>query len=188
MWIVWLVAALSVGLITMCLVTLRQDLRAAPRPWRLLASSGIPLALGGLGFLVRFWEPLPGPYRANEVYPLGPYLNASAVSFGFMWVAFGLAFFALALRAPPTGRTWCVLAVTWFLAWLPHGIIAIGFAAGGSNDPSLRLYGTWASEWPGLLGFYASALILLAHFGLSAVGFVATGRQLWRQRSASVAA
>ena len=98
MWIVWLVAVFSVGLITTCVVTLRQDLGAAPRPWRLLASSGIPLAVGGLGFLVRFWEPLPGPYLANEVYPLGPYLNAWAVSFGFMWLAFGLAFFALALR------------------------------------------------------------------------------------------
>jgi len=110
MLIVWLVATLSAGLIATCLILLRPDLRAAPRAWQLLAGSGIPLALGGLGFTVRFWTPLPGPYLANAV-----------------------------------------------------------------------LYRTWATEWPRSLTLYTSALILLAHFGLSAAGFIGTARMLWRQ-------
>jgi len=160
----------------------RRDLRAAPRSWKLLAWSGIPLVLGGLGFVVRFWKPTAGPYRANEIYPLGPYLNAWAVSFGFMWVAFGLIFFVLAARGPHTGRTWWTLLVAWFLAWLPHGIIGVGFAAAGSNEPSLRLYQQWAAKWPGLLRLCTSALILVVHFGLSLLGFALTGRGLRRGR------
>ena len=140
MWIVWLVAAFSTILIAVSVVLLRPDLRAAPLAWRLLGASGIPLVLGGLGFIVRFWKPLPGPYLANAVYPLGPYVNAWAVSFGFMWLAFGLVFTALALRAPRSWLTWWCLAVAWLLAWMPHGIIGIGFALAGSNAPSVRLY------------------------------------------------
>ena len=84
MWVVWTVAALSAGLIGACLLVLRREFYSAPRAWQILAASGVPLALGGLGFVVRFWEPLPGPYLANDRYPLGPYLNAWAVWFGFM--------------------------------------------------------------------------------------------------------
>jgi hypothetical protein len=144
MWIVWLVATFSTILIAVSVVLLRPDLRAAPLAWRLLGASGIPLALGGLGFIVRFWEPLPGPYLANAVYPLGPYVNAWAVSFGFMWLAFGLVFTALALRAPR------------------------------SNAPSIRLC--------------SGALLLLAHFGLSAAGFIGAGWRLWRQHPRADAA
>jgi len=160
----------------------RRDLRAAPRSWQLLACSGIPLALGGLGFVVRFWQPTSGPYRANEVYPLGPYLNAWAVSFGFMWLAFGLIFFVMAARGPHSGRTWLTLLVAWFLAWLPHGIIGVGFASAGSNEPSIRLYQEWATKWSGLLRLWTGTLILAAHFGLSLLGFVLTGRGLRRSR------
>ena len=180
MWLVWSVTGLAAALAAGCVLMLREDLRRAPRSWRMLACSGIPLALGGLGFIIRFWEPSPGPYRANELYPLGPYLNAWAVSFGFMWLAFGLAFYALALRAPRTWPTWCLLLAAWFLAWLPHGIIGLGFALAGSNEPSIRLYREWASAWPGFIRLCASAAILLAHFGLSGFGFVATGRTLRR--------
>lgn len=97
-----------------------------------------------------------------------------------MWLAFGLAFYALALRAPRTWPTWCLLLAAWFLAWLPHGIIGIGFALAGSNEPSIRLYREWASAWPGFIRLCASVAILLAHFGLSGFGFVATGRTLRR--------
>jgi hypothetical protein len=187
MWVVFAVATLSAALISVCLLALRPDLRAAPRPWQILAASGVPLALGGIGFVVRFWEPLPGPYLANERYPLGPYLNAWAVSFGFMWLAFGLAFFALALLAPRSRRVWVALLVAWFLAWLPHGIIGIGFAAAGSNQATVQLYRDWASQWLGLVRLLASALILVAHFGLAVVGFVLTGRALWRSRQEGVA-
>jgi hypothetical protein len=188
MWVVVAVAGLSAGLMAACLVGLRRELRAAPRGWQILAASGVPLALGGLGFIVRFWEPLPGPYLANARYPLGPYLNAWAVSFGFMWLAFGLIFFALALLAPRTWRLWFTLLIAWFLAWLPHGIIGLGFAAAGSNRASIELYRDWASQWPRQLGFYASGLILLGHFGLALLGFALTGRAAWRSRRPSVAA
>jgi hypothetical protein len=182
MWLVWLVAGLSTALVASCVVLLRHELRTAPRSWQLLALSGIPLALGGLGFVVRFWQPTPGPYLANERYPLGPYLNAWAVSFGFMWLAFGLAFFALSVRGPHTGRTWFTLLVAWFLAWLPHGIIGIGFMAAGSNVPSVQLYQQSASKWPGLLRLCASVLTLLTHFGLGLLGFALAGRALLRAR------
>ena len=61
MWIVWLVATFSTILIAVSVVLLRPDLRAAPLAWRLLGASGIPLVLGGLGFIVRFGSPFPGP-------------------------------------------------------------------------------------------------------------------------------
>jgi hypothetical protein len=188
MWLVWVVCAGSAGLVAACVIAVRKDLRAAPRSWQLLACSGIPLALGGLGFVVRFWEPAPGPYRANELYPLGPYLNAWAVSFGFMWLAFGLVFYALALQAPRTWRTWVLLLVAWILAWLPHGIIGVGFATAGSNQPSVDLYRGMASRWLGLLRLSAGSLVLLAHFGLSLVGFALTGRELRRNGAAGVSA
>ena len=70
--VVWTVAGLSAFLAAVCVRMLWPDLREAPRSWQLLALSGLPLALGGLAFIVRFWQPLPGPYRANEAYPLGP--------------------------------------------------------------------------------------------------------------------
>lgn len=186
--LVWAVSAFSAALVAACVIVHRADLRAAPRGWQLLAASGVPLALAGLGFIVQFWEPLPGPYRANEVYPLGPYLNAWAVSFGFMWMAFGLLFFTLALRAPRTGRTWFTLFVAWLLAWLPHGIIGIGFVAAGDNQPSIQVYRNWASEWPGLVRLCVSAAILFGHFALGILGFVLTCRGLVRASSAGVSA
>lgn len=184
MTVVWTVTSLSALLVVVSVGLLWNDLRAAPRSWQLLATSGLPLALGGLGFILRFWQPLPGPYRANESYPLGPYLNAWAVSFGFMWLAFGLVFFALALRTPRTGRSWLVLVAGWILAWVPHGIIGIGFAWAGSNRPNVELYRTWASGWLGLIVLGTSALILVAHFGLALCGFVRTGLELRRASSA----
>jgi hypothetical protein len=183
MWVVWGVTALSAGLIATCVLLLRGEWRQAERGWKLLASSGLPLALAGLVFIVRFWEPFPGPFVANEVYPLGPYLNAWAVSFGFMWLAFGLAFFALALRPRPRGRTWVTLLVAWTLAWIPHGIIGIGFATAGENAESLDLYQDWASQWRGLAVLLSSALALLSHFVLSLVGFGITGIWLLRHRT-----
>jgi hypothetical protein len=82
-------------------------------------------ALDGLGFAVRVWEPTAGPYLANQLYPFGPHLNAWAVSFGFRWLAFGLAFFTLALRAPRTGLTWLALVVGWVL-WPGFVVLASG--------------------------------------------------------------
>lgn len=188
MWLVWAVSAFSAALLVGCVRLLRTELGVAPRGWQLLATSGLPLAMGGAGFIFRFWEPAPGPYLANSLYPLGPYLNAWAVSFGFMWMAFGLAFFALAVQAPRTGRLWLALLVGWFLAWLPHGIIGIGFAWAGSIQPSVQLYRDWASEWPGFLRLCASALILLSHFTLALLGFTLTGADLLRRRKAAAGA
>lgn len=182
MWLVWFVSAVSAGLVCACLIVLREDWRAAPPAWKLLAASGVPLAFAGLGFIIRFWEPSTGPFRANELYPLGPYLNAWAVSFGFMWLAFGLAFYGLALRAAHTGRTWLTLLVAWALAWIPHAIIGIGFALGGDMNASMRLYRDWASQWPGLTQLIVGALILFGHFALSLLGFGLTGKVVLYQR------
>lgn len=181
--VVWTVWSLSVLVVAACVIFLWKDLRAAPRSWQLLAASGLPLSIGGLGFILRFWQPLPGPYLANKSYPLGPYLNAWAVSFGYMWLAFGLVFFALALQTPRTGRVWLALFTAWVVAWLPHGIIGIGFALAGSNEPSVEFYRNWASRWPGLIGLAGGTLILLAHFGLALWGFVRTGLALRRTSS-----
>ena len=186
MWVVWTVSVILAGLAGFCVFLLREDWGAAQPGWKLLASSGVPLALGGCGFILRFWEPASGPFRANELYPLGPHLNAWAVSFGFMWLAFGLAFYALALRAPPAGRTWFMLLATWTIAWIPHGIIGIGFALAGENSESLALYRDWASRWPGLLVLGASALVLAGHFVLSFLGFAITGRSLLRPPATTV--
>lgn len=181
MWVVWAVSAFSACLVAACIALLREEWDAAPRGWKLLAASGVPLAVGGLGFIIRFWEPSSGPFRANELYPLGPYLNAWAVSFGFMWLAFGLAFYGFALRAPHTGRTWFTLLAAWVLAWMPHGIIAIGFAAAGDTEASIGLYRDWAFQGPGLAELAASAVILIGHFTLGVLGFGLTGKALLRE-------
>ena len=187
MWLVWAISAFSIALLVACVRLLRIELRAAPRGWQLLATSGLLLALGGVGFILRFWKPAAGPYLANSLYPLGPYLNAWAVSFGFMWLAFGLAFFALAVQAPRTGRLWLALLVGWLLAWLPHGIIGVGFAWAGSNQPSVQLYRDWASTWPGFLRLFTSALILLSHFTLALLGFTLPAADLLRRRRKAAA-
>jgi hypothetical protein len=186
MWIVWFVIGVAVAIFATATVLLWPDLRAAPRGWQLLAASGLPLALGGLGFAVRFWDPTPGPYLANELYPFGTLLNAWAVSFGFMWLAFGLALFAFAVRGQHSGRTWLALLGGWVLAWLPHGVIGIAFAVAGSNRPSIELYRGWGSEWGGFLTLGGSSVILLAHFVLSVLGFAMSGLDL-RRRHGTVA-
>lgn len=182
MWLVWTVSALSAAVFAGCLIALREDWRAAPPGWKLLAASGVPLAMAGLGFILRFWEPSPGPFVANELYPLGPYVNAWAVSFGFLWLAFGVAWYALALRAPHDARSWVTLLAAWVLAWVPHGIIAAGFAAAGDLGASAAVYQEWASRWQGSAGLGLSALILIAYFALSGLGFALTGKALRRSR------
>lgn len=177
------VVGLSGALIIACVRALRAEWLAAPTSWRLIALSGLPLVAGGAGFALRFWVPTPGPYRANELYPLGPYLNAWAVSFGFMWLAFGLLLYCLALQTPRTWRLWITLLVAFVVAWLPHGVIGIGFALAGHNEPSIQLYTDWASRLPGLISLVTSVLLMLAHFGCAAVGFGLTGLQLQRTKT-----
>ena len=80
------------------------------------------------------------------------------------------------------------LFVAWLLAWLPHGIIGIGFVAAGDNQPSIQVYRNWASEWPGLVRLCVNAAILFGHFALGILGFVLTGRGLVRASSAGVSA
>jgi hypothetical protein len=187
MWAVWLVTGGATAAFLAAVTLFRSDFQDAARGWQLLAGSGITLALGGLIFVIRFWEPTPGPYLANELYPLGPYLNAWAVSFGFAWLGFGLLFVALALTGArlASRRIWLILLTSWLLCWLPHGIIGIGFAWAGQNAPSIQRYRSWAAHTRGLLVLCASAVVLLAHFAFSILGFIVTWRELWRRAGAS---
>jgi vacuolar-type H+-ATPase subunit I/STV1 len=186
MWVVWLVTGGAIVAFLGAVALFRPDFQDSPRGWQLLAGSGVALAIGGLIFIIRFWEPTPGPYLANELYPLGPYLNAWAVSFGFAWLGFGLLFVALALTGArwASRRIWFILLTSWFLCWLPHGIIGIGFAWAGQNAPSIQRYRAWTAHVPGLIVLCASAVVLLGHFALSIVGFIVTWRELWRGAAA----
>ncbi len=185
MWTVWTVVGISALIFAAALLSLWRFWRAASRPWQLLACSGIPLALGGVGFAVRFWKPTPGPYLANVRYPFGSHLNAWAVSFGFMWLAFGLLFFLVACAAPRTARTWFGLLAAWCLAWLPHGVIGVAAAVAGGNAPSFERYRQWGSGSAGALILLSGVIILVLHFGLSLLGFVLTARELRQNRSES---
>lgn len=167
------------------LVCLRSAYRTSTLGWRLLAWSGITLALGGLGFVVRFWKPTEGPYLANELYPYGSHLNAWAVSFGFTWIAFGLLFSGLATLGARDMRftVWVTLFATWVLCWLPHGVIGVAFAWAGRNEPSIETYRDWGSHPTGFLVLLQGAVVIAAHFSLSLPGFLITGRELLRRRS-----
>jgi hypothetical protein len=184
MWAVWIVVSTSILIMLAVLSSLLPAFRAAPRSWRLLGASGIPLSLGGINFIIRFWEPTSGPYRANELYPYGDHLHAWAVSFGFTWLAFGLLFAGLALLGSRHASrvVWATLLASWFICWLPHGVIGLAFAWAGGNAPSVETYRKWASEPQGFILLLSNALILLAHFGLSISGFVMTGIEFRRER------
>lgn len=82
------------------------------------------------------------------LYPLGGQLEAWAVSFGFKWTAFGLLFAATAVLSPskPRGPSAVVLAVTWVLCWLPHGVIGVGVALQGTTGDSAARYQAWAAH------------------------------------------
>ena len=77
---------------------------------------------------------------------------------------------------------WLALLLAWVLAWVPHGVIGIGFAIAGSNQPSIDLYRAWGSRWTGFVTLASGGLVLLLHVGLSVVGFVSTGLALRRDR------
>lgn len=164
------------------LAVLVRQFGATPLSWRILAWSGVPLALGGLGFAARFWNPSPGPYVANRVYPFGGHLQAWAVSFGFTWMAFGLLFTGAVLYASrhASWTSWTLLFSSWLLCCWPHGIIAIAFAWNGANRESLDFYGRWASNPIGLTVLVTSSIITIWYFTFSVVGFIATARQLFR--------
>ena len=175
--------SLAAFLFAVGLLSLWRTWRAASHPWQLLACSGIPLALGGLSFVVRFWKPTSGPYLANVRYPFGSHLNAWAVSFGFMWLAFGLLFFLAACAAPRTARTWFGLFMAWCLAWFPHALIGVAAAAAGGNAPSFERYRQWGSSPSGAILLSSGAIILALHFGLSLLGFGLTARELRQHRT-----
>jgi hypothetical protein len=182
-WTVWLVVGFSCVLFAVALWSIWPAWRAAPRSWKVLACSSLPLAYGGVTFAVRFWKPTAGPYLANVRYPFGTHLNAYAVSFGFMWLAFALAFFLAACAAPRTFRMWFCLLAAWTLAWIPHGVIGVAAVVAGGNAPSFEVYRQWGSSWSGALTLLRGSLVLILHFGLSLLGFGLTARELRRQRS-----
>src|SRR5881394_2509514 len=115
MWAVWISVSISILVVLAILLSLLPAFRTAPRSWRLLCASGIPLSVGGINFIIRFWKPTSGPYRANELYPYGDHLHAWAISFGFTWVAFGLIFVGLALLGSRNakGVVWATLLASW---------------------------------------------------------------------------
>jgi hypothetical protein len=190
MWIVWI----TVGAATLAAVVVWASLlpacRGASPGWRLLSASGIPLSVLGINFVIRFWNPTPGPYLANHLYPFGDHLHAWAVSFGFTWLAFGLLFAVLALLASrdKSRLVWAALLAGWFICWLPHGVIGLAFAWAGGSAPSVETYSKWSSEPQGFILLLFNALALLAHFGLSIVGFVMTGLDFRRDRMRGLAA
>ena len=140
-------------------------LRHSARPWR-------PRLYGPL------LEAYSGPLPRYARYPFGSHLNAWAVSFGFMWLAFGLVFFLAACIAPRTKRIWFALVTAWCLAWLPHIIIGVAATVAGGNAPSIEIYRRWGSNPSGALILVKGAMVLLVHFGLSLVGFGLTAREL----------
>jgi hypothetical protein len=180
-WVVLAVAGalcLSVG----TMLSLRNAYLTVPLGWRMLAHAGWPLSLAGGIFILRFWVPTAGPYRANVRYPFGSHLNAWAVSFGFTWIAFGLLFTALAVIAPrarDARQGWLVLLAAWITCWLPHGVIAAGFVFGGTDSRSVTDYVAWGANPGGALILIADAVLLLLHVGFSAAGFLLTGRAMW---------
>jgi hypothetical protein len=184
MWTLWITVSAAVLIVLAVSLCLRPAFRAAPVGWRLLSSSGIPLSLAGLIFIIRFWQPTAGPYRANELYPYGNHLHAWAVSFGFTWLAFGLLFAGLALLGARNSSrvVWATLLASSFVCWLPHGVIGLAFACAGHNAPSLEAYHKWTSEPQGFILLLSGAVILLAHFALAMLGFVMSGTEIWRAR------
>ena len=179
------VGALVAGMV----LALRRDYVRCAAGWRLLAHAGWPLILAGAMFVLRFWTPTTGPYRANVRYPFGDHLAAWAVSFGFTWIAFGLLFAALAVLAPRAATdargargAWLALAATWVRCWLPHGIIGVAVAAGGLDRASVDTYVEWAARPLGALTLAADTGLLLLHAGLSVAGFLVAGREVWLSR------
>jgi hypothetical protein len=183
MWAAWITVSIAILITLAILLRLVPAFRTASLGWRLLSASGIPLSLAGFVFIVRFWQPTAGPYRANELYPFGDHLHAWAVSFGFAWLAVGLLFAGLSLLGSRNASrvVWATLLASWFICWLPHGVIGLAFAWAGQNAPSVEAYRKWASEPQGFALLLSNALILLAHFGLSVLGFAMTGIQFRRQ-------
>jgi len=190
MWVVWITVSAAVLIVLAILLRLMPVFRTVSFGWRLLSASSIPLGLAGLIFIIRFWQPTAGPYRANELYPFGNHLHAWAVSFGFAWLAFGLLFAGLTLLGSQKASrvVWATLLASWFICWLPHGVIGVAFTWAGQNVPSVEAYRQWASEPQGFILLLSNALVLLAHFGLSVLGFVVTGIEFRRERIAKSAA
>jgi hypothetical protein len=162
-------------------VILRR-ISTAPLSWRILAWSGVPLALSGFGFASRFWHPSSGPFIANQLYPFGTHLDAWAVSFGFTWAAFALLFSGavLLVSRDPRWDSWTLLLCVWLLCWWPHAIIGVGFAWNGANRQSLDIYRKWASDPIGAVVLLRSSIELVWHMTFSIAGFIGTARALSR--------
>lgn len=181
----WLLIAVSAAaaLYVGALSRLIHELATTPVAWRVLAWSGVPLALSGFGFATRFWNPSPGPYVANHLYPFGGHLQAWAVAFGFTWAAFGLLFTAavVLVARDPAPRSWLALLAAWLLCVWPHAIIAIAFTWNGANAQSARFYERWWTSSPtARIVLVSGALLTLWHFSFVIAGFVATGGAMWK--------
>jgi hypothetical protein len=182
----WMLVAVcaAAALYLVALISFIRYFAAMPLAWRLLAWSGVPLALSGFGFATRFWTPSPGPYVANSLYPFGGHLQAWAVSFGFTWAAYGLLFTGavLLVARQASRRSWSLLLASWLLCVWPHAIIAISFAWNGANEQSARVYGRWwASNPVARIVLVSGAVLTLWHFTFVIAGFIATGLSVWKE-------
>ena len=66
MWIVWITVSISILIAFAILISLLPAFRSAPLNWRLLSTSGIPLSILGINFVLRFWQPTAGAIAGGE--------------------------------------------------------------------------------------------------------------------------
>ncbi len=187
MWLQWGMLVPTLLLLLVLTLLYVRRLRGAKASWRLLGLSGWFLSAFGLVWILRAWNPTPGPYRISEVYPFGTHLQAWQVTFGFTWLAFGFLFFVAVFSAAsrPSRFTWVTLLATWLVCMLPHAaiVIALGWAGEGTIgtvDPSNRLP---LETQPLLIG--ATAAVAILFFTSSLGGFLWTGWQLFHGPSNS---
>ncbi len=180
MWFQWGILAPTLLLLLVLTFLYVDRFRAAKASWRLLSLSGWFLSAFGLVWILRAWNPTPGPYRISEVYPFGNHLQAWQVTFGFTWLAFGFLFFIAVLSAAsrPSRLAWVTLLASWLVCMLPHVAIAIALAWAGVGtietvDLSKRLP---VETQPVLIA--ATAAVAFLFFSSSLGGFLWTAWQL----------
>ncbi len=168
--VIWVgTVAASAGLVWLGIQTM-PALRALSLGWKLLIASNVVFVVG-IGFILR-GHFTGGPYRVSEVYPIGNHLQAWQVSMGFAMVAFGILFSGAAFIAGQIESLslWGILLLSWAVFWLPHGVIAVGFAFDGQ----------FSRAHPGVWKIYFPTILALMYLSVVTVGFWLTFREAYR--------